>query len=119
MAFDSIFQQLLARVPGALGGMFLDWEGEAVSIVSHHFSRYDMQVIGAYEGIFLDKARRICSDLQLGAPQRFTITCEHSILLNWALKDGYYLVLVLAEGAPEGIAWHHLEATRDRLMEEL
>ena len=102
-----------------MGAMFLDYEGEAVSIVSPLFSRYDMQVIGAYEGIFLDRLRPICSNLALGAPERFAITCADAVLLNWVLKDGYYLVLVLSRGAPQARAWHRLTACRELLMKEL
>lgn len=99
--------------------MFLDYEGEAVSIVSPLFSRYDMQVIGAYGGIFLDQLKRICGDLPLGAPERFAITCTNAVLLNWVLKDGYYVMLVLSRGAPQARAWHRLTASRDLLMKEL
>lgn len=119
MPFENIFKSLLADVEGSMGAMFLDYEGEAVNIVSPLFSRYDMQVIGAYEGIFLDQLRRICGDLTLGAPERFVITCADAVLLNWVLKDGYYVVLVLSRGAPQARAWHRLSTSRDQLMDEI
>ncbi|HUO85343.1 MAG TPA: roadblock/LC7 domain-containing protein [Thermoanaerobaculia bacterium] len=119
MTFEAILNELVNRVEGALGAMFLDWEGEAVQIVGRSASAYDLQLAGAYQGIYLDRLRKIGTSCDLGQPQSFRIRLEGSTFLNAVLKDGYYLVLVLRTGAPEGVAWERLRRTRERLIREI
>ena len=51
--------------------------------------------------------------------QRLTIEFEHAKVLSCDLKEGYYLVLVVASDANEGMAWQHLRVCRERLIKEL
>lgn len=119
MALKGVLNDLVAAVPGARGAMFLDHEGEAVVVTDSDLPAYDLQVIGAYSGIFLSNARRVSDELNLGHTQRLKIECRDSHLFITGLNDGYYLVLVLSDRANEGLAWHRVMATRDRLNEEI
>lgn len=119
MSLKEVLNELVAVVPGSRGAMFLDQEGEAVAVTGSTLPAYDLQVIGAYSGIFLSGARRLASELDLGNPQRVKIQCRTSHLFITGLNDGYYLVLILTEGFNEGVAWHHIIATRDRLNQEI
>src|SRR5688572_2335602 len=110
---------MMDGIEGALGAMFLDYEGEAVVIVPRKLPRYDLQVIGAYEGIYLGQLRRIAEASGMGSMERFTITCANSTLLAFTLKDGYYLVLVLDANGFEGVGWHRLAKCRDAILEEM
>lgn len=117
--YNTILHNLLNGFHGCIGAMFLDYDGEAVSIVSQYFPHYDLQVIGAYEGIFLGKLRNLSTELGLGETQRFTIRCENTLLLNWSLKEGYYLVFVLQTWASEALAWRRMEICREELLKEM
>lgn len=117
--YNTILHNLLNGFHGCIGAMFLDYEGEAVSIVSQYFPHYDLQVIGAYEGIFLDRVNRISTESGLGPTERFTIRCGNTMLLNWVLKDGYYLVFVLQTWASEALAWRRMEICREELLKEM
>ena len=80
---------------------------------------YGLKAIGAYSGMFLMNAARICGSLDAGTPDRLTVTFEHAKVLSCPLKEGYYIVLVLEVHANEGIAWNHLNHTREELLAEL
>ncbi len=122
MTFQDILRQLLQSTPGAIGAVFLDQEGEAVELRAENvfdIGPEGLRAIGAYEGIFLSDLTRACERISAGTPQRLTIDFEHAKVLSCALKDGYYLVLVISGDASEGIAWQRLRACRERLRAEI
>ena len=120
--FDSILRELLQSTPGALGAVFLDREGEAVQFWSERvfdIGPDSLRAIGAYQGIYLAELQRICTRIEAGRPERFTIEFADSKIISWDLKEGYYLVVVLDRTANEGVAWHHLRSCRHRLLAEI
>ncbi len=122
MPFEPVLRRLLQSTPGAIGALFLDREGEAVQLWAERpfeIGADGLRAIGAYLGIFLGDARRICDRLSLGAPRQLTINFEHARVLGCNLKEGYYLVLLLAADGNEGIARERLEVCRRQLIEEL
>ena len=122
MAFQRILRQLVSRTHGALGAIFLDWEGETVEVVTERpldADDHDLRVIGAYQGIFLNRLRELAAKLPVGRPLRFKIEFERSSTLSCDLKEGYYLVLVVDHDANEGLAWRQLLATRDEVLREM
>ncbi|MGA7617158.1 MAG: hypothetical protein WBX15_18490 [Thermoanaerobaculia bacterium] len=104
---------------GAVGAAFLDHQGEAVELVASGLEPYDVQVIGAYQGIFLGQLEELCRRLDGGTPLRTKFSWESFSLLNTVVDDGYYVVLVLADSAHEGLAWQRLEECRKRILEEI
>lgn len=119
MPFQTILSELVDGLEGALGAMFLDWEGEAVEIIGRDSSRYDLQLVGAYQGIFLDRLRRISQNCRLGVPQSFRVRLERSVFLNSVVNHDYYLVLVIRPDTLEPMAWERLRKARERLLEEI
>lgn len=119
MAFRRILIDMIRSVDGAFGATFLDKQGESVETVSVEVSRYQMQVIGAYHGIFLERARRMCNALDHGSPDRYKIEWERVVMFNSVLTDGYYLVLIARRGTNEGMAWRELYRCRDRILKEI
>lgn len=117
--FREMLQEMIDDIPGARGAIFLDHEGEAVDRIGRDLSDYDLQVIGAYQGIFLSQLRRLTEDLRHGEVARFRIAGRNSSLFVSDLKDGYYLVLITGRTCNEGLAWHRLLDTRERLLEEI
>lgn len=119
MPYQRLMEAMVTTVSGATGAVFADQEGEAVVTTGRNIPKYELQVIGAYAGIFLSNLKRTCRAIGLGDAERFKLECRASTLLITDVKDGYYLVLVMAPEAPESLAWQKLIETRDRFVEEL
>jgi predicted regulator of Ras-like GTPase activity (Roadblock/LC7/MglB family) len=122
VAFQEILREMLESTPGAIGAVFLDQQGEAIELFAERVFEIGwegLRAIGAYEGIFLSDLKRVCERLSAGKPLRLTIEFEHAKVLSCDLKEGYYLVLVIAAGASEGIAWQRVHRCRERLRAEL
>ena len=120
--FREILQELVASTPGAIGALFLDWEGEAVEVVGDRpldADEHGLKITGAYQGIFLTQLRDLCTRLEAGQPHRFKIDFETTRVFSCDLKEGYYLVLVVDTTANEAVAWRALDGCRERLMPEL
>jgi hypothetical protein len=122
LVFRRILLDLLHRTHGSLGAIFLDSEGETVEVITERpfdADDHDLRVIGAYQGIFLSRLKRLCETLRAGSPQRFKLEFANMNVLSCDLKDGYYLVLAVDDSANEGIAWRELEECRARIVQEL
>ena len=120
--FREILHELIRGTKGAIGAIFLDWEGETVELVSERpldADDHDLKVIGAYQGIFLTRLRDLCTNIGVGAPHRFKVEFAHTRTLSCDLKDGYYLVLIMDADASEGLAWHRLSDCREKLLREM
>lgn len=119
MPFQKVLSSLVENVEGALAAMFLDDQGETVGVVTATIDAYEMQVIGAYQGIFVDHVRRICSAFDHGTLERFKIDWRNSTMFNVDLTEGYYLVLVCRRGVIEALAWRALIECRELLVKEI
>ncbi len=120
MVFRSILDELLATTAGAFAAIFLDFDGETVQLVcDRDISDHDLRIVGAYQGIFLSQLRELCERTKIGSPHRFKIEFSTTTFLSCDLKDGYYLVLLMDERANEALAWRKLDATREKILEEM
>jgi hypothetical protein len=118
--FHLILNEMLATTRGSLAAIFLDWEGETVELVcDRDLNDHDLRILGAYQGIFLDKLRTLCSNVDAGPPQRFKIEFPETCVMSCDVKDGYYIVLLVDSSANEGMAWRKLEKCRERLLAEM
>ena len=120
MVFRAILHELLATTSGAVAVIFLDYEGETVELVcDRDLSDHDLRIVGAYQGIFLDRLRELCAKAGIGSPHRFKVEFQTTTFLCADLKDGYYLVLLLDDKGVEEVAWHKLEACKARVLAEM
>ena len=122
MIFQPILHQLVTTTPGAIGALFLDWEGETVEMLGARpldADDHDLKIMGAYQGIFLKHLREMCERADAGLPHRFKIEFTATKVLSCDLKDGYYLVLIVDASANEGLAWQKLAETQKRLLAEM
>ena len=118
--FRLILHEMLATTRGALAALFLDYEGETVELVcDRDLNDHDLRILGAYQGIFLDRLRALCSHANAGDPLRFKIEFAQTSVLSFDVKDGYYVVLLVDGSANEGVAWRKLERCRERLIAEM
>jgi predicted regulator of Ras-like GTPase activity (Roadblock/LC7/MglB family) len=119
MPFQYILTNLLVDVPGAQGAIFLDPEGEAVELVSHRATAYELKLEGAYHGIFLRRASQLAGLVGAGELERLAITGRQIQVMSRVLKDGYYLVLVLEPGTPIALASEAMRKTSEALNREI
>ncbi len=118
--FRLILHELVVTTTGALAALFLDYEGETVELVCEHdLNDHELRILGAYQGIFLMRLRAMCEQIEAGEPKRFKVEFEHTAVLSYDVKDGYYIVLLVDRGFNEGFAWRRLEACREKLLAEM
>lgn len=118
--FRLILDQLLVTTRGALAALFLDSEGETVELVcDRDLSDHGLRILGAYQGIFLDRLRDLCAHADAGEPRRFKLQFEEMSVMSYDVKDGYYVVLLVDATFNEGVAWRRLAKCRERLLTEM
>lgn len=118
--FRLILDELLVKTHGALAALFLDFQGETVELVcDRDLSDHDLRILGAYQGIFLERLREMCSQVGAGEPRRFKLEFKEVAVLSYDVKDGYYVVLLVDGSFIEGVAWRRLEKCRERLLAEM
>jgi hypothetical protein len=121
MPFRRLLTTLLARVRGARGAIFCDYDGEAVelALADPKLSEYELKVFGA---------QLAASWMSLGASARghgagglveLRLSCAGGHLLCSALPDGYYVVLVLSRDSASAAAAFELRETSVALAAEL
>lgn len=119
MPFEYLLADLLSRIDGAVGVLFLDDSGETVDLACAEASPYQMRVVGAYAGIYLRQMADFLRSSGQGEPLWLHVEKEDLHLYATPLPDGYYVVLVQRAPALTGRVRRLLEAARDQLAQEL
>jgi predicted regulator of Ras-like GTPase activity (Roadblock/LC7/MglB family) len=114
MPFKSLLNRLLEDIPGALGAIIIDWEGEAVDHVAR-MEDYDIKVFGAHKGIILQMLREAMLRVDCGKLEEVLIRTGQNKTLIAPLTVDYFLVLTLG---PQSIATRAAFKMR-RCMNEL
>ena len=87
-------RELVGKVPGAIGAVLIDDEGEAIT----HFSAKDenqrVRLISAYHRIWLNDYTRLAEQMRLGKLGLMMQHYETGIVVVKALKDKYALILI-------------------------
>lgn len=103
MPFKPLLHRLLDAIPGALGAIIIDWEGEAVDQVAR-IGEYDIKVLGAHKGVILNLLRAALSRIDSGELEEVLIRTGQNKTLLAPLSADYYLVLTLGPTALAGRA---------------
>ena len=121
MPFRRMLGSLVERTKGARGVVFCDYEGEFVELVIADplLSAYDMKVFGAQVAATWLNLHTGASEHGAGDIVEMKIHCAQGTLLCANLRDGYYVVLLLARGIPSGAAAFELRRTAAQLATEL
>jgi predicted regulator of Ras-like GTPase activity (Roadblock/LC7/MglB family) len=115
-AFGEILKRMVERVPGSLGAVFADWEGEAVDQFAH-IEPVEMRLLGAHWGVILSLTRQRLA--HAGPIEEFWIECERAIFLVRPVTDEYYVVLAARRSAHLALARRELERGADTLKAEM
>lgn len=100
MPFKSLLSRLLEDIPGALGAIIIDWEGESVDQVAR-MDEYEIKVFGAHKGVVLSLLRDALARVDSGELEEVLIRTGNNKTLIAPLTVDYFLILTLG---PESIA---------------
>jgi predicted regulator of Ras-like GTPase activity (Roadblock/LC7/MglB family) len=117
--FQYLLTNLLVDAPGARAAIFVDPEGEAVEYVTHHGNPHGLKLEGAYQGIFLRRAGELARLVDAGGVHTLLVAGAWLQVMTGALRDGYYLVLVMEAGAPVALARQAFGRTAEALDREI
>ena len=95
--FTAILQRAVERVPGAVGAIFADWDGEAVD----HFSKgsaYDMLLLAAHFGVVLNHVQSVLHLFHFGEAEEIILQHAQMDLIVRSVGEGYYVVLAAGAG---------------------
>jgi len=117
MPFKNLLSRLLEDIPGAVGAIIIDWEGEAVDQVTR-IDEYDIKVLGAHSGIILGMLRDALSRVESGELNEVVIRTEQNKIMMVPLTDEYVLILQLGKSAITARAAYKMRLCVDELRED-
>ena len=118
MSFETILQELVDRVPHAVGAILVDWEGEAV--MEHcHCDPYDIRFIAAHKGIILARLKEMQSVAQIGEVEDVVVTSSGGHLIIGCIDQDYSLVMNVERSCPVAVAMHYFRAAIGELKKEI
>ena len=119
MPYQSILEKLVKRIPGAIGAILVDWEGEAVQEFCH-CDPYEIRFTAAHQVILLSQLR----EMQNRSDRKETIedlvvTSSNAHLVIGSIDDEYSLVLSIDRSSPLQPALHHFRVAVAELRKEI
>jgi predicted regulator of Ras-like GTPase activity (Roadblock/LC7/MglB family) len=117
MPYQRLLEGLVAAVGGAEAALMLDATGEVVVEAGERSER--QRLIGAYQGLVLDTARRALWRAERGTLRLLVGRYRGGAVVLRPLKDGYYLVLSLGPEASVALAVQRSAETQERVDREL
>lgn len=116
--FSDILRRVVETVPGAIGAVFADWEGEPVDQFSHA-EAYDIQVLGAHWGIVLAQITRSLKKLAYGGVREIWIEGAQTTFVLYTVTEAYFVLLAAQSGTNLGGARRELERALVLLRSEM
>jgi len=117
-AFGEILETMVKRVPGAIGAVFADWEGEPVDQFAH-IPPLDIQLVGAHWGIVWSGCAAGLERIGAGAVDELWIEGDNALVFVQRVTAQYYVVLATKRSAHLQTARRALAACRDTLLKEM
>ena len=117
MPFKNLLNRLLEDIPGAVGAIIIDWEGEAVDQVTR-VDEYDIKVLGAHGGIILGMIRDVLTRIESGALDEVVIRTEQNKIMMAPLTDDYLLILQLGPMAITARAAYKMKLCVEELRKD-
>lgn len=112
-----MLDDLVAAVNGAQAAIFLDGEGETISQSGDH--DIDVQLIGAWKELELDRIKDISKRLKLGEVHAVLFSLDQMNELVVPVADEYCLLLLLSAYANIQDAMTGVKNTIERLEEDI
>jgi predicted regulator of Ras-like GTPase activity (Roadblock/LC7/MglB family) len=118
MSFKYVLQEMLDQLPGAVGAIIADWEGEAVDQVARG-DDFEIKVLGAHKGIILTQLRQALRRLDGGPLEEVLIHFAQAKVLITPLSEDYFLVLTIEPKVMIGKASFVMRRCAEQLRMEI
>ncbi len=118
-AFTPILRRAVDAVPGAIGAVFADWDGEAVDLYAPTGGRFDMLVLAAHYGIVLNQIQAALHLFHFGEAREIVIEHERLSVLTRVVAEGYHVTLVVPSDVHLTTALRETEAAAAALRKEM
>lgn len=118
MSFKAVLNQLLQDIPGSLGVVIVDWEGESVDQATR-IGEYDIKILGAHYGVILTLLRDALTRIGSDCPEEVVIRTQLGMTLIQPLTEDYLLILQLQKGAVVGRATQKLRMCAKHLYADI
>jgi len=119
MPYQSILKQLVSSVPGSIGAIMVDWEGEAVQEFCH-CDPYEIRFLAAHQSILLGRVKELQSNRgEEDIIEDFVVTTTGAHLIIGSIDRGYSLMLIIERGCPVRMARHHFHDAVAELRKEI
>ncbi len=115
--FTPILQRVIERVPGSMGAIFADCDGEAVDQVAS--DRGEIQILGAHYGIILNHVQSVLHLFHYGSADEIIVHHGKMDLVVRAVGEGYYLVLAVSAGSHLATVLRETAACANALRAEM
>lgn len=116
MPFQAILKNLVETVPGAVGAILVDWEGEAVQEYCH-CAPYDIRFVAAHKAVVLARLRESHNNNYGGTIEEVAVSSEQQHLLIGVVDPDYSLVLQVQRPVSVALVRHHFNAALQRIRE--
>jgi predicted regulator of Ras-like GTPase activity (Roadblock/LC7/MglB family) len=117
-SFADILTDLVHAVPGALGAVFVDWEGEMVEQVAGT-SGEDLKLLGAHWAIAYYQTKTALDNQGLGPADEVLLRFERQQILVRRVTDEYLVIMAIGPDASLGRTRHLLQLAGQRLRSEM
>lgn len=117
-AFTPILRGIAERVPGALGVIFADWDGEAVDSFSFA-AKDEMLLLAAHYGVVFHHVQSALHLSHFGEAEEIILQHQKIDLVVRAIDADYYVVLALRSDGHLATALRELRAAADALRAEM
>ena len=117
-AFTEILRQTVEQVPGAIGAIFADWEGEAVDSFAPG-AHDDILVLGAHYGVILHHVQSALGLSHFGHAEEIIVQHQKVDFILRTVDKHYYVVLVVRAGSHLATALRVTHAAASALRAEM
>jgi predicted regulator of Ras-like GTPase activity (Roadblock/LC7/MglB family) len=116
--FGLILQAMVERIPGAIGAIFADWEGEAIDQFAH-LPAIEIKLIGAHWGVVLQQVAERLHKIGAGPVAELVVDCQEAVILVVPVTERYFVVLEASRAVHLGTARREVERSAHTLLGEV
>jgi predicted regulator of Ras-like GTPase activity (Roadblock/LC7/MglB family) len=117
-AFSAILRRVVDRVPGAIGVIFADWDGEAVDSFAPGV-KDDMLILAAHYGVILHTVQSALHLSHFGEAEEIIVHHRKIDLIVRTIDRHYYVVLAVRSGSHLATALREVLAAASALRAEM